>query len=155
MHNRKVKGEDATSKGLYKPVNPGKYLGDKTKIWYMSSWELDVHRFLDTNPNIINWGSEIIQIPYFKRLTNRMHTYHVDYYVKMRQSSGKIVEELWEVKPYAQTKEPKMTKRKKQSTYIHEKTTYETNKDKWLAASRFCEEKGIKFRILTERDIFI
>ena len=144
-----------TSKGLYKPENPEKYIGDINNVRFMSSWELDVHKFLDRNPNVIKWGSEIVAIPYFKRMTGRMHKYYIDYYVKFKKANGDIVEELIEVKPYAQTKEPKMTKRKKQQTYLYEKAMFETNVDKWRAAQDFCNKKGITFRILTEKDIFI
>jgi len=144
-----------TSKGLYRPKNPEKYVGDVNDIRFMSSWELDVHKFLDTNPNVVRWGSEVIAIPYFKRATGRMHKYYTDYYVKYRNKHGEYIEEVWEVKPAAQTKEPKKTKRKKQQTYLYEKAMYETNVDKWTAAQDYCNKKGVQFRILTERDIFI
>ena len=82
-----------TSKGYYTPENPDKYIGDKTNIRFMSSWELDVHKFLDRNPNVLRWGSEIVAIPYFKRATGRMHKYYTDYYVKFRKGNGAIIEE--------------------------------------------------------------
>ena len=144
-----------TSKGYYTPENPAKYIGDINNVRFMSSWELDVHKFLDRNPHVVRWGSEIVAIPYFKRMTGRMHKYYTDYYVKYRDKNGLLIEELWEVKPYAQTKEPKNTKRKKEQTFLYEKAMYETNIDKWSAAQEFCNKKGIQFRILTEKDIFI
>jgi len=84
-----------------------------------------------------------------------MHKYYIDFYVKYVDVRGKIRESLWEVKPFNQTKKPKRTKRKKESTFLYEHSTYETNMDKWHAAQEFCNKKGIEFRLLTEKDIFI
>lgn len=144
-----------TSKGWYTPINPEKYVGDATKIRFMSSWELDVHKFLDTNPNVHNWGSEIVKIPYLKRQTGRIHNYYIDYYVRLQNVRGEIVEELWEVKPFAQCKAPKNTKRKKQSTFLYEQSAWLTNEDKWAAAKKWCDARNVRFRIVTEKDIFI
>lgn len=144
-----------TSKGIYNPVNREKYIGDINNVRFMSSWELDVHKFLDHNPNVVRWGSEIIAIPYFKRMTGRMHKYYTDYYVKYRNKDGEYIEEIWEVKPYAQTKEPKKTKKKKEKTFLYEMAMYETNMDKWKAAQDYCNKRGVQFRIITEKDIFI
>ena len=32
--------------------------------------------------------------------------------------------------------------------------TYAVNSAKWKAAQNYCKEKGIKFKILTEEDLF-
>lgn len=149
-------GSKKYNQSWYVPVNPEKYVGGNiTKIRCMSSWERDVCKFLDTNPRILRWGSECISIPYFKRSTGRNHKYFIDFYVKYVNRHKEIVEELWEVKPAAQLKAPRNTKRKKETTYLYERTMWETNQDKWKAAQFLCNKKGIKFRILTEKDIFI
>ena len=57
-----------------------------------------------------------------------------------------------EIKPEKQTKEPKMGKKRKK-TYLNEALTYEINKQKWQAAKNFCDQNGIKFMILTEKDL--
>ena len=60
------------AKGLFKPTNPEKYLGDIGKIRFMSSWELRFMNFCDTNPNVIKWGSEEFKIAYFNPIKNKV-----------------------------------------------------------------------------------
>lgn len=139
--------------GLYQPRNPEKYKGDPTKIRYMSSWELKTHQFLDGNPNILEWSSEEIAIPYLKPTDKRVHRYFPDYWVKFRNKEGQLVEEIWEVKPENQTQAPsRRGKRKKQQLY--ESLTYAVNVAKWKAAKAFCDQHGYIFRIVTERQLF-
>lgn len=139
--------------GYFTPRNPSKYRGDPTKIRYMSSWELKTHQFLDGNPNILEWSSEEIAIPYIKPTTGRVHRYYPDYWVKYRNKHGEIVQEIWEVKPDTQTKEP--TRRgKRKRTQVFESIQWEVNKAKWVAAQQFCDKHGLKFRIVTENHLF-
>jgi hypothetical protein len=60
---------------------------------------------------------------------------------------------LIEVKPKAQTVEPK-----KQSTvtkrYLNEVFTWGVNSAKWSAAEEYCKDKGWKFVIMTEKEIY-
>ena len=60
---------------------------------------------------------------------------------------------VWEVKPYKETKEPRVS-RKITKKYIREVTTYGTNRAKWVAATKFCEDKGWEFKIITENLIY-
>lgn len=139
--------------GIYTPRNPNKYRGDATKIRYMSSWEQKLHQFLDSNPNILEWSSEEIAIPYLKPTTGRIHKYFPDYWVKFRNKHGEIVEEMWELKPNNQISLPsRRGKRKKQQ--IVEAVQFEVNKAKWKAAQAFCDKRGIKFRLVTENQLF-
>ena len=137
--------------GRYVPRNPKKYVGDVNKIRYMSSWELKMHEFLDNNPNIINWASEEIAIPYLKPTDHRVHRYYPDYWIKFRNKSGEIVQQILEVKPAAQTRQPTSRKRKQR---VYEQVTYAINVAKWQAAQSFCNKYGMKFQIVTENDIF-
>ena len=59
-----------------------------------------------------------------------------------------------EIKPYKETIEPIVNKRKAKKTILYEKKTWETNKRKWSAAKAYCDRKGWKFKIVTEKDIF-
>lgn len=139
--------------GYYTLRNPEKYQGDPDRIRYMSSWELKTHQFLDGNPNILEWSSEEIAIPYVKPTTRRLHRYFPDYWIKYRNKSGQIVEEIWEVKPANQTAAPKRRgKRKKQQ--LIESIQWAVNQAKWEAAQKFCDERGIKFRLVTENQLF-
>jgi hypothetical protein len=58
-----------------------------------------------------------------------------------------------EVKPECQTQPPKQTKKTKK--YLQESYTYIVNQQKWKAADEFCQERGWKFQILTEKDLGI
>ena len=68
-----------TLKGKYITRNSAKYRGDYRNIIYRSSWELKFMKYCDMNPNILEWGSEEIVIPYRSPLDNRVHRYFVDF----------------------------------------------------------------------------
>jgi hypothetical protein len=137
--------------GWYTLKNPQKYIGDKNKVRYMSSWELETHSFLDNNPNILQWASEEIAIPYVKPTDKRIHQYYPDYWVKARARNGKIIQKIIEVKPHKQTRRTK-SRNKKQRLY--EDIQLAINIAKWDAAKKFCNKYGIIFEIVTEKDIF-
>jgi hypothetical protein len=58
-----------------------------------------------------------------------------------------------ELKPYSQTIEPKVSKRKKQITMLYESKQWAKNQAKWKAATDFAKKNGWEFHILTEKDI--
>lgn len=137
--------------GWYTPKHPEKYVGKLDKIRYMSSWELKTHKFLDNNPNILKWSSEEIAIPYVKPTDNRVHRYFPDYWVLFRNKQGQNIQEIWEVKPFSQTRKPRSRKTK---TRLYEDAQYIINMAKWSAAQQFCNKYNLKFRILTEKDLY-
>jgi hypothetical protein len=137
--------------GLYTPTHPEKYNGDITKIRYMSSWEFRFNIFLDNNPNILEWASEEIAIPYIKPTDGKIHKYYVDYYIKYKTRSGEIKTELVEIKPAAQTAP---SKSRNSNTRLYENITYAINQAKWESAKRFAEQRGWIFRIITEQQLF-
>lgn len=139
--------------GRYTPKNPKKYRGDLNDITYRSSWELSFCQFLDNNPNIINWSCEEIAIPYVKPTDKKVHRYFPDFWIKYKNRHGEIVQEIIEIKPSTQTKQPRRVG-KNRKTQIHENVTYAINVAKWAAASEFCNNHGIKFRLMTERELF-
>ena len=57
-----------------------------------------------------------------------------------------------EVKPKKQTVEPKKKSRVTKS-YIYECKTYAVNQAKWKAATEFCEDRRIQFKIITEDEL--
>lgn len=136
--------------GYFTPTNPDKYVGDVTKIRYMSSWELQTNEFLDGNPHILKWASEEIAIPYIKPTDGKVHKYYVDYWIQYRSKSGEIITELVEVKPKSQTQPP----RKNHKHYLYEQLQYAVNIEKWKAAAAFAEKRGWRFRVITEKSIF-
>jgi len=141
------------AKGLYKPLYPQKYLGDVTKIRYLSSWELKFLMFCDKNPNIIAYGSEEFKIPYVHPIkknadgTPKVCKYIPDFIIKYQDKDGKLITEVIEIKPHSQT-----FIGKKVSTY--DKVQLVINNAKWTAAKSFCDSHGITFKVLTEKDLF-
>lgn len=136
--------------GYFTPKHPEKYVGDITKIRYMSSYELYMHEFLDNNENVIQWSSEEIVIPYVKPTDGRIHRYFPDYWVKFLNKRGEIVEEIIEIKPYSQTRAPRRTHKH----YLYEQVTAEINKAKWMAAQAWCAKNNMTFRIVTEKGLY-
>lgn len=133
--------------GYFHPKNPQKYVGDLDKIRYMSSWELSFNKFLDGNPNVLRWSSECIAIPYLKPTDGRIHKYYPDYWIEYRTAQGEIIQEILEVKPKKQVQLGR-------NPSVYEKLTYAINTAKWASCKKFCDGKGIGFRILTEEDLF-
>jgi hypothetical protein len=140
--------------GRFKPKNPKKYLGDPTNIIYRSGWELKFMRFCDSHPNVIQWGSEEVVIPYISPIDGKVHRYFTDFIVKQLNTMGKKETLIIEVKPKAQTRPPekksRVTKR-----YLTEVKTWGVNQAKWKAANEFCKDRGWKFKIVTETDLGI
>jgi len=136
--------------GLYIPKYPHKYVGDVTKIRYMSSWELQTHAFFDNNPNVLRWSSETLAIPYWNPVKDRAAKYYPDYWIEYINSDREVVQEIVEVKPKSQTTPPRANKKNK----LYEQLVFETNKAKWMAATEFCKHHNLQFRIITEQSIF-
>ena len=144
----------ATKKGYYRPKNPKKYKGDYKNIIFRSSWEEKFMKYCDTKQYILEWGSEEYVIPYRDPTSGKIRRYFPDFYIKVKESSGKIKKYIIEIKPARQTKEPKIQKKKTRG-YIYEVYTYAKNQAKWEAAKDFCNNRLWEFKILTERELGI
>ena len=141
-------------KGKYRPNNPLKYKGDYRNIIYRSLWELKFMKYCDSNQNILEWGSEEFWLPYRSPLDNKVHRYFPDFYIKVRETTGKINKMIIEVKPKRQCIEPKRPKKKTRG-YIYEVREYARNQAKWKAAKSYCLDTGYEFNILTENELGI
>ena len=109
-------------------------------------------KYCDSNPNVLEWGSEEVVIPYRSPLDNRVHRYFPDFYMHIKESNGTTKKYLIEVKPKRQTKPP--TKQKRQTKkYIYEVTEYAKNQAKWEAANQFCLDRRWQFKIITEDEL--
>jgi hypothetical protein len=135
--------------GKFRPSNIQKYRGDHLNIIYRSLWERKFMVYCDKNENILEWGSEEIVIPYRSPLDGRIHRYFPDFYIKVRESTGKIQKYIIEIKPKKQCIEPQKQK-KHTKTYIREVTEYAKNQAKWKAASEYCKDRLLQFKVLTE-----
>ena len=133
----------------YKPKNPEKYRGDADKIWSRSSWEFKVMRWCDSNPNIVEWSSEEVVIPYICKTDGRKHRYFIDFMIKVVNKEGIIKTYLVEVKPKKETLPPVPPKRKSRS-YSAAVLTFAKNTSKWTYAEAYCKERGMEFMIITE-----
>jgi len=140
-------------RGYFFPKNPKKYKGDVNNIVYRSLWERKVFSKLDIWDNVLEWSSEEIIIRYRSPIDMEIHRYFPDVYVKMKTKDDKIIEMVLEVKPLAQTLEPKKPKRITKR-YLEELATYGINQAKFKAASAWCADRGWKFQLITEKNIF-
>lgn len=143
----------AYKQGWFRPLNPAKYKGNPTEIVYRSSWELKIMSDFDRNPDILQWSSEEVVIPYRSPISGRYHRYFIDFWIKKKDKNGKISEALIEVKPYSQTVEPRPQKQRTPA-YIKKVEDWAKNSAKWKAARSLCEEKGWEFHIITEKELF-
>ena len=141
-------------KGRYRPSNPKKYKGDSSNIIYRSLWERKFMVYCDNQTKILEWGSEEIVLPYRSPIDNKVHRYYPDFYIKVKESNGKIKRYIIEIKPKKQTVEPKMKKRKTKG-YIYEVYEYAKNQAKWKAAEEFCKDRMWEFKVLTEDELGI
>lgn len=141
-------------KGKFTPKNPNKYKGDPTNIIYRSRWELMVMCKFDEHPDVIEWSSEEIIIPYRSPIDNRIHRYFPDFFMRRRDANGKTKAFLIEVKPKAQTVPPKVQSGKKPTKrYINEVATWGVNEAKWKMAEAYCADRGWEFIKITEDDL--
>ncbi len=140
--------------GRYQVQNVAKYIGKDKTPRFLSSWELEVFRKFDLSSAVIAWGAEAVIIQYFNPVTQKKSRYIIDIYVKYKNSKGKTIEELVEIKPYKETQKPRNTRGKKRNSVVYENATYIRNKAKWAAAEIYAKEHGMTFRLLTERGIF-
>jgi hypothetical protein len=141
-------------KGRYRPQNPNKYKGDIDKIVYRSSWERTFMVWADTDEDILAWSSEETKIQYFDPVKKCGRIYVVDFKILTRKPDGGYQVILIEIKPEKQTKKPRDSRNKAEKTLLLEQATYQTNVAKWRAAIKFCDDRGWKFKILTEVDLF-
>jgi hypothetical protein len=137
-------------KGIYNPKNVEKYIGNSSPT-FRSSYELKFFEMCDISPKIKKWGSETFAIPYISPFDNRKHLYYIDNFILMENGEKYLVE----IKPYRQTIPPKESKRKKETTILHEKYYYGLNMAKWEAAKAFAKTKNWQFIILTEKELGI
>lgn len=132
--------------GVYYPKNAGKYIG-KTLPVYRSSWEKRMFKYLDESKSVISWASEPLRIPYKNPVTGRASNYVPDILIKYEDRDGKQIIELIEIKPLSQTiLEAAKSKKDKLAVAV--------NQAKWQAASAWCRNQGIVFRVLSEKDLF-
>lgn len=155
MNKPSLTGKTKFHQGKYKPKNPHKYLGNPTNIIYRSGWEKYFLQWCDLTPSVIGYGSEELIVPYISPLDGRVHRYYIDFVVLIRQLNGNIQKFAVEIKPYSQTKPPKVSSKRQVLTESLKKKmdTYIINQAKWEAAKKFCFQNGMSFIVLTEKEL--
>lgn len=139
-------GPSRVQQGTFEPKNPKKYKGSYP-IVYRSSWELTVFNKFDQHPNVIEWASESLKIPYRHPFTGKITYYVPDLFVRFVDKFGKTRTELIEVKPMKETLE-EYAKSK------YDKMMLVLNQAKWKAAYAYCKKAGVTFRVITEAQLF-
>lgn len=134
------------SQGEFAPQNTKKYIGSYP-IQYRSSWELSLMRVLDHHPNVTQWASESIKIPYEHPLTGKWTFYIPDFLIVFTDKDGRKRAEIVEIKP---AKEASIERAKSKK----DKLVLAVNQAKWKAAIAWCHKNGLTFRVMTEDHLF-
>jgi hypothetical protein len=137
-------------KGRYRPKNKNKYKGNPANVIYRSLWERRFMVYCDTNPAILEWGSEELIIPYKSPLDSKIHRYFPDFYIKYKDKEGKLRKLIVEVKPKKYTVAPTKKPKRKTMKWQNEVREYLKNTAKWEAAKQWSGKRGMEFTILTE-----
>ena len=140
-----------TLKGKFRPDNPDKYKGDAGNIVYRSSWELNFMKYCDSRDEILSWQSEEKCIWYYDPVAKKKRRYFPDFIVE-RVEKGKVIKEMIEIKPHKQVKGPTTNPKRRTKSWMYEVQTFAVNTAKWKYARKWCEERGMDFVILTEKD---
>jgi len=132
--------------GKYTIKNPEKYVGKKVPT-YRSSWEFTFMSFCDNNPAVLNWASESVSIPYFNPVKGKQTIYVPDFLIVYVDANQKQHTELIEIKPSTE-----VTMESARS--YRDKLMVAMNMAKWAAADAWARANNIRFRVVTEFDIF-
>jgi TnsA endonuclease N terminal len=149
------------SKQQFFPKNPEKYIGANiNNIISRSSWEMTMMNYLDEHEMVLRWCSETVPsntmhsgisgIPYYNPLAKLWSRYVPDFFVcYIVPNTNKTHIEIIEIKPLDEVPgfKGKVSKLKEARQII--------NSAKFMAAMKFCKERGWKFRIMTENELFM
>ncbi len=105
-------------------------------------------KLCDEHPSVAKWASESIKIPYRDPLTGKYTIYVPDFFIVYQNKKGKTRAEIVEIKPDNQTMRESVGKN------VYNQAQYIRNKAKWEAAGAYAKQNGIRFRIITEKDLF-
>lgn len=134
------------AQSVYTVKNKEKYVGRKDPF-YRSSWEWTFMIFCDNNPSVLQWASEPFMVPYRNPFTGKNTIYVPDFMMVYMDRDGQKHAEVIEVKP---TKEISM----ENARSPRDRAAVALNMAKWAAANQFCKNYGMKFRVVTEQDIY-
>ena len=136
------------AQSVYTPKNAEKYVGNKLP-YCRSSWETTFCMFCDNNPAVQQWSSEPVKIPYRDPLTGKQTVYVPDFLITYVDRNERKHVEMVEIKPANQMILEKVGKNP------YNQAQYVKNMAKWSAATQFCKQRDIRFRVIDEHDLFV
>ena len=132
--------------GKFTVKNPEKYMGKRTPT-YRSSWEFAFMNFCDNNPAVLNWTSESVKIPYFNPVSGKNTIYVPDFLIDYVDANQKQHTEVVEIKPSTETT-------MESARSYRDQLSVAINMAKWAAADAWARANNMRFRVITEYDIF-
>lgn len=141
-------------KGRFTPRNPTKYLGNPANIIFRSGWERTFMEYCDTRSDVLQWGSEELIVPYYFAGDSKWHRYYPDFVLNVQTKTGEKQTWMVEIKPSAQVKHPGTKTYSNPRRQLRETLEYAKNQAKWAAATAYCQNKGWKFMVLTEKELY-
>jgi len=142
-----------TLQGRFRPLHPEKYKGDYTNILYRSSWERTFMQWCDKTEQVKRWQSEEKAIWYYDPINKKNRRYFPDFIVEYERNDGITMQEMVEIKPYRQVIGPPENPKRRTKAWAQAVQTYIINEAKWKAARNYCEDRGMNFRLITEKDL--
>lgn len=160
-------------KAHFVPKHPDKCLNyngrctQAKQITFRSSWEKIFCNWCDLNENVLEWGSEIVEIPYFSQIDCKQHRYVTDFCFVCKDKNGNTQKWLIEVKPKSQVPVlneagqiiyPELSKKKKLTQKRIEAwqevcNVLKKNHEKWTMAREWCRRYGYQFKVITEEEL--
>ena len=139
------------AKATFTPKHPEKCLNtngkcDKPLPQMRSSWEMIVANFCDLEENVLQWGSEVVEIPYYSNIDGKSHRYITDFVLLTQNRQGEKEKWLVEVKPLCQV--PQLNEFG-QIVFPELKKNHE----KWTAARKWAKDNGYHFKLITEKEL--
>jgi uncharacterized protein YndB with AHSA1/START domain len=105
-------------------------------------------RLCDEHPNVYQWASESIKIPYRHPFSGKYTVYVPDFFIVYMDKDGKKHAEMIEVKPASQmTMEGAGRSMGKRKQVV-------INQAKWEAANAYARQRKIRFRVVSEEQLF-
>jgi len=110
--------------------------------------------YCDMHESITRWASEEFSVPYYFTADGKWHKYYPDFLIQVKTSDNKNQVWMVEIKPDKQTRLSPKTTLKSKRRQLTETLTYAKNQAKWTAAKTLCDNKGWKFIVITEKDLY-
>lgn len=144
------------NQGIFKPLNRAKCKNPANRpVVFRSSWEAQLFRWCDRNANVLEWSSEQHRIPYINPIKKVSMIYVPDVWVKIKNNSGDIEEQIIEVKPLSEVPSFALARYKEtgRKPSVYRQTMLLINNAKFKAAEHWCAAHGMKFILMTENEI--